>query len=257
MWVVDTGAGRAITPDIDWFRGGLQPGPSHTFTYGNGSTSHSTLKGSIKLHVLNPNRRLSSVTLTDISFDQKCDSNLLSAFYLAKQGYSHIQAKSGKFLFFLGKGNKLLFAAVAKGHVGKERLIRSMSNQKIEGLPNISYSELSKIPFFCNTCAHMKDRRMSYRNMIGNKATEPLHTLHMDSTGRIRVNGLYGSFGYHYALAVVDDATAYKWYIVVKSLKEVPGKIKILLKQLSVQFPSFQVRLIRTDGGSIYKYGGI
>jgi hypothetical protein len=69
------------------------------------------------------------------------------------------------------------------------------------------------------TCADMKDRRISYQYMVGAKAIEPLYTLHMDSTGRLSVNGLYGSFGYRYALAVVDDATAYKWYIVVKYLK--------------------------------------
>ncbi|OWY97327.1 hypothetical protein PHMEG_00032174 [Phytophthora megakarya] len=31
--VVDTGAGRAITLDISWFRGILTPDPSHTFIY--------------------------------------------------------------------------------------------------------------------------------------------------------------------------------------------------------------------------------
>ncbi|POM64501.1 Uncharacterized protein PHPALM_19960 [Phytophthora palmivora] len=175
------------------------------------------------------------------------------------------------------KGLKLLFAAIAKGevislpsvkpikanvvcnqntkfggilkewhlrlrHAGKERLIRTLSNQKIEGLPQIPYNELKKVVFFCKTCAHMKDRRISYRNMVGTKATEPLHTLHMDSTGKLRVNGLYAS-------AVVADVTAYKWYFVVKSLKEIPRKIKDLLKKLSVQLP-YKVCRIRTDGGT-------
>ncbi|EEY59504.1 uncharacterized protein PITG_20952 [Phytophthora infestans T30-4] len=161
-----------------WFTGKLRPGQNTVFTYG----------------------RLSDISLTDISFDRQCDSNLLSSYYLARHGYRHLQSKSGDFLFFLGKNFKLLL-----GHVGKERLIRSMSNQKLKGLPNLSYSELKKVSFFCSTCASMKDRRMSYRNLIGNKSTEPLHTLHMDSTGRLRVNGLYGSFGYRYARAVAKS----------------------------------------------------
>ncbi|POM60545.1 hypothetical protein PHPALM_30600 [Phytophthora palmivora] len=106
----------------------------------------------------------------------------------------------------------------------------------MEGLSNIPYSERKKVSFFCKTCAQMKDRRMSYRNMVGNKATEPLHTLHMDSTDRLTVN-------------VIDDATAYKGCVIVKSLKEVPGKIRTLLKQLSLQISSYKVRRIRTDGG--------
>ncbi|POM69805.1 Hypothetical protein PHPALM_13891 [Phytophthora palmivora] len=249
MWVVDTSAGRAVTPDRSWFKGNLQPGQGHIFTYGNGTVSHSTLKGSIKLNILNPKQSLNALTLTDVSYDRECGSNLLSAYYLAEQGYRHFQSKTGEFLFFQF-GDILKEWHLRLGHVGNERLIRTISNQKIEGLPNIPYSELKKVSFFCKTCAHMTDRRMSYRNMVGNIATEPLHTLHMDSTGRLKVDGLYGSFGYQYALAVVDDAIAYKWYLIVKSLKEVPGKIRTLLKQVSVQLPSYKVRRIRTDGGT-------
>ncbi|POM64465.1 Integrase catalytic core protein [Phytophthora palmivora] len=218
MWVVDTGAGRAITSDRGWFQGSLQHVSGHTFTYGNGTISRSTKKGSIKLHVLNPRGNLSVLKLTDISYDCECDSNLLSAYYLAKQGYRHFQSKSGEFLFFSEKGLKLLFAAIAKGEVYylpsvKPIKANVVSNQSTKygdilkewhlrlghvhwGLPQIPYNELKKVVFFCKTCAHMKDRRMSYRNMVGTKAIEPLHTLHMDSTGKLRVNGLYGSFGY-------------------------------------------------------------
>ncbi|EGZ30634.1 hypothetical protein PHYSODRAFT_470891 [Phytophthora sojae] len=165
MWVVDTGAGRGITSDRSWFTGSLKPDLSHVFTYGY----------------------LSALNLTEISYNRKCDSNSLSAYYLAKQGNRHIQSKSGDFLFFIGDNFTLLL-----GHVGKERLIRTLNNEKITGLPKIPYSELKKVHFFCKTCAQMKDRRMSYKNMVGAKATEPLHTLHMDSTGKLRVNGLYG-----------------------------------------------------------------
>ncbi|POM79044.1 Hypothetical protein PHPALM_3349 [Phytophthora palmivora] len=61
---------------------------------------------------------------------------------------------------------------------------------------------------------------------------------------RDEINRKMYTFRYRYALAVVVDATAYKWYIVVKSLNEIPGEIRVLLKQLSVQFP-FKVHRIR------------
>ncbi|POM58709.1 Integrase catalytic core protein [Phytophthora palmivora] len=148
----------------------------------------------LKIHLNEPNaaaRRakakgyMSSLTLTNISCDRECDSNLLSAYYLAKQEYRHFQSKSEDFF------SNLLFAAVAigevyylpvvklskrsaysakpskisdmlkewhlrLGHVGKERLIRAISNRKIEGLPDIPNSELKTASFFCKTCAHMK-----------------------------------------------------------------------------------------------------
>ncbi|POM60544.1 hypothetical protein PHPALM_30599 [Phytophthora palmivora] len=71
----------------------------HIFTYGIGTVSHSTLKGSIKLNIVNPNRQL------------------LSACNLAKQGYRYFQSKTVEFLFEFGKGCKLLFAAIAIGEV--------------------------------------------------------------------------------------------------------------------------------------------
>jgi hypothetical protein len=117
MWVVDTGAGRAITPDTSWFSGNLQPGNTHCFTYGNGTVSNSSLKGSIKTSVLNPRGTMSSWSLSDISCDRQCDSNRLSAYYLARQGYRKLQSKSGEFIFFFGKDSKLLFAAVTIGGV--------------------------------------------------------------------------------------------------------------------------------------------
>eukprot|EP00644_Phytophthora_capsici_P001663 jgi/Phyca11/107978/e_gw1.14.369.1 len=156
--------------------------------------------GLIKLNVLNPNGSLSCLTLTDISFGRKWDSNFLSAYYLAQQGFRHFQCRSGDFLFFW---EMTLNYCLQLGHVGNERLYWAMSNQQ---LPSVTYSELKQVSFFC---AKIKDHIMPYRNWWG-KPSEPLHTQHMDSTGRIRGNGLYGSFRYHFALAVTDDATAGK-----------------------------------------------
>ncbi|POM75730.1 Transposon Polyprotein integrase, partial [Phytophthora palmivora] len=55
--------------------------------------------------------------------------------------------------------------------------------------------------------------------------------------------------GHKYALVVVDDATAYKWYFVMKSLKEVGTIVKTHIKQQEKQLP-YTVKRIRTDGGT-------
>ncbi|OWZ11259.1 hypothetical protein PHMEG_00015753 [Phytophthora megakarya] len=167
IWVVDTVAGRAISSDRSWFKGSLTPDPSHTFTYVYPIVP---LRGD-KAEYFEPSKR------------SECINKILNEYYLAKQGYRHFQSKSGDFLFFIENIFKLpvaigevyylpsvkldktkvfsaqtrTFAETLKawhlrpGHVGKERQIRTISNQKIEGLPNIPYSELHKVAFFCKT----------------------------------------------------------------------------------------------------------
>ncbi|GMF29764.1 unnamed protein product [Phytophthora fragariaefolia] len=287
LWVVDTGAGHAVSPSRHWFSS-LGRGQPHTFEYGNRGTSLSTLQGTVRFSILKPNGYYSNISIKNVAFDKECSSNLFSAYYLATQGYWHIQDKSGQYLYFLDRNNRFVFAAVAidevyylpskrmgnstkvlsaksintkfihnamkewhlrLGHVGKDRLMSILSSAVIDGAPRLERKDLAKIAFFCRTCALAKSRRMSYRNMIGDKATEPLHTLHMDSLGTVKPLGLYGSAGSKYALAIVDDATAYKWYFVMKSLKEVGAKLTALITQLEKQLP-YTVKRIRTDGGS-------
>jgi hypothetical protein len=128
-------------------------------------------------------------------------------------------------------------------------LIQILSEGIIDDAPKLSKERLKRVKFFCRTCALAKSRRMSYRNMTGDKGPEPLHTLHLDSLGKIKIKGLYGTAGHMYALAIVDDATAYKWYFILKSLKKVGGKIKHLITQMERQLP-YKVKKMRTDGGT-------
>ena len=223
------------------------------------------------------------IELNDIAYDKGCGSNLVSACYLARQGYSHIQSKNGDFLYFM-KGNKLMFAAVQidevyylptrkyiranlvthkpkeytelemkallkylhvkLGHVNRDKLMKILSKGTIRNIPNIPLADLLKCSFFCKTCALAKSKRMSYRNKVGSKSDEPLHTLHMDTSGKFRVKGVYNQIGMRYVLIVVDDATGYKWTFVLKTTKEVWEKIRTLTTQLENQF-SYKIKRIR------------
>ncbi|GMF57814.1 unnamed protein product [Phytophthora fragariaefolia] len=71
----------------------------------------------------------------------------------------------------------------------------------------------------------------------------------MASLGNIKPLGLYGTIGFKYALAVVDDVTAYKGYFEMKSLKEVGAKLTNPITQLEKHLP-YTVKRIRTDGGT-------
>ncbi|EGZ12287.1 hypothetical protein PHYSODRAFT_514855, partial [Phytophthora sojae] len=149
------------------------------------------------------------VSIKNVAFDKECGSNLLSAYYLATQGYRHIQAKTGEYLYFLDSNNRFVFAAVAIDEV--YYLPNIMSGEIIDGALRLARKDMTKVNFICRTCALAKSRRMSYQNMIGTKATLPLHKLHLDSLEKMKHEGLYGTAGFQYALSVVDDATAYKW----------------------------------------------
>jgi hypothetical protein len=136
------------------------------------------------------------------------------------------------------------------GHVSKDRLVTLLSTGMIEGTPKMEKKTLTSVHFFCNTCALAKARRMSYRGMSATRGDVPLHTLHMDTTGKMKVKGIFGSCGYKYALAIVDDATGYKWYFPIKSTKEVSGVFSNLITQLEAQTP-FKIKRVRTDGGGV------
>ncbi|OWZ03554.1 LOW QUALITY PROTEIN: Retrotransposon protein, Ty1-Copia subclass, partial [Phytophthora megakarya] len=186
LWVVDTGAGHGISSDRKWFSR-LSEGQTHLFEYGNGGTSSTKLQGTV--YYL-PSKQLSSNTRVLSVCTQLDVQKTLKEWHLRL------------------------------GHVGKGRLMNILAGRVIKDAPHLSRREMENVSFFCRTCELGKSRRMSYKNMVGQKATDPLHTLHMDSLGKITPQGLYSPIGHKYALAVVDDATAYKWYFVQNSLTE-------------------------------------
>ena len=74
---------------------------------------------------------------------------------------------------------------IALGHVNVRRLIAMFSGNSVDGMPRIEARELGKIPFHCETCAVMKQTRMSYRGMTGSRGEESIaHTTY----------GYYGSY---------------------------------------------------------------
>lgn len=71
--------------------------------YANGCTLQRSLNGSIHLRVLSHHGNIKVITLNEVANNLQCGSNLLSAYYLAKQGFRHQPSKAGDFLSFLAK----------------------------------------------------------------------------------------------------------------------------------------------------------
>ena len=125
-----------------------------------------------------------------------------------------------------------------------------LSQQVVRGLPHHKASELRKVSFFCQTCAEMKKRRMSYRNAVGSRDPQPISTIHMDTNGPMKTMGVYGTIGtIRYFLSVIDDQTSWRWSFVLRNKKEVNEKVKQLLLRLERE-GKFTIRRIRSDGGT-------
>ncbi|EGZ07911.1 hypothetical protein PHYSODRAFT_526670 [Phytophthora sojae] len=143
------------------------------------------------MHITSPFNKSIGLKIRKIALDKECGSNLISAYRLARQGYNHVKSRDGEFcIFSVRKGS---FYLQPLGHVHKARLLAIFSNGLVEGIPQIPQKDL---PFFCATCEIANSMRMSYRNKIGSRSRPPLHALHMDTTGKIKVNGRCGGFGY-------------------------------------------------------------
>lgn len=92
------------------------------------------------------------------------------------------------------------------GHIHKDILIKMMSDQLVKGMPKLSKKACKGIPFFCQTCAEMKMRRMSFRNTIGMRDKRPVSTVHMDTNGPMKLLGIYGTIANaKYFVTVIDD----------------------------------------------------
>ncbi|GMF21560.1 unnamed protein product [Phytophthora fragariaefolia] len=152
-------------------------------------------------------------------------------------GYTHIKAA------FMEWHVKL-------GHLNRDKLIEVMSGNLIPGLPSFRRVALTKLPFFCHTCTEMKMRRISYRNMVGTRDTQPISTIHMDTNGPMKTLGVYGTVGsIRYFLSIIDDQTSWRWTYVLRKKTEVHTKVKELFAQLERE-GKFTIRRIRSDGGT-------
>ena len=111
LWILDTGAGNGLTSKEKWFKE-MHIDRNNVFFYPNGSKSNSSYVGTIKFNIFTPNRNWLTISCPNIAYVSDCDSNLICANHLARQGYMHIQSKNGDFLYFINNKDELLFAAV-------------------------------------------------------------------------------------------------------------------------------------------------
>lgn len=138
---------------------------------------------------------------------------------------------------------------VRLGHIHKESLIDMMSKGRVDGMPQLPPKVLNSLDFFCHTCAAMKHRRMSFRNLKGSRSEVNLGTLHMDLCGPIKQDGRYGnSHQWKYGLTMIDDHSSHRWSSILRKKSEVPQVVKDKIASIECETKG-KIQKIRSDGG--------
>ncbi|GMF67065.1 unnamed protein product [Phytophthora fragariaefolia] len=267
-----SGCGYSLTANVSLFVS-KKVSQEFKFTFGEGSKLSNTHIVSVKLYLLGPDGIQSfyfdNMTLSVrggykfVMWKQKLAFVAIAvnvAYYIQartlreRQIYcSAVKAKPTRPLRVLGYTQiKAAFMEwhVKLGHLHREKLIEVMSGNLTPGLPSFSRVALTKLPFFYHMCTEMKMRRMSYRNMVGTRDTQPISTIHMDTNGPMKTLGVYGAVGsIRYFLSIINDQTSWRWTYVLRKKTEVHTKVKELFAQLERE-GKFTIRRIRSDGGT-------
>ena len=99
---------------------------------------------------------------------------------------------------------------------------------------------------------------MSYRNLIDSRPKERCVILNTDSKGPFKIKGNYnGQNGMRHILVVIDDYSSYKWVFFMKDVKDIPDILINLLKNLDRQFKDTPVKILRSDGHRVFRFGRI
>eukprot|EP00961_Rhodomonas_salina_P126178 1699618-Rhodomonas_salina.3 len=73
-----------------------------------------------------------------------------------------------------------------------------------------------KVPI-CEACQRGKSKHKALPKKTLKRSTEPLHRMHADMSGRVRVPTVDGA---HYFLLILDDATSYKFVALLRTKDE-------------------------------------
>ena len=134
------------------------------------------------------------------------------------------------------------------GHIGHARIIRMYEDEAIVGLPQVNLQLLKKVEFTCANCASAKQLRMSYKQLVGRRATEPLHTVHTDTLEFEVCGRIEGKRSVRFSLNFIDDCTSYKWTYYLSAKKQTQEVLKEWVTMVEHQY-GYKVKIIRTDGG--------
>jgi transposase InsO family protein len=123
------------------------------------------------------------------------------------------------------------------GHMGKEYMRMLVSKNLAEGIP------LKRVvPFTCPECQLGRLTQKPFQKAEKLPVTEKLGLIHMDVCGPIPKS----RHGYIYFATITDDATRYKWVILLKTRRELAAKFQNWVAFVERQSDR-KLKAVRTD----------
>ena len=275
LWVVDSGATRHISPDVNCFHN-LQPAVVEV-SYGNGSVGRAEAVGDMILSGVS-GMHGSTLTIKDVLYVPDATDNLLSIKKITEAGFSvsmdlekcvirgagrEITAKSySNGLYVLSGWVSKAATADAKvaasketaelwhrrfGHLGHDNLARLQGSGMVSGIgvPADQFRQAGATEL-CEPCIAAKQQKQPSKP-THTVTKQPLQLLHMDVLGPLP-ESLGGS---KYLATFLDD---YSKLSVVKPIRyksEVAATIMSTIAQLQLQ-SGCTVRAVHTDNGGEY-----
>ena len=273
-WVMDSGAGRHMTPHKELLEN-LRPMKERVVvTFGNGERAEAAAEGQVKLQC-QVDGLPNEVTLTDVLYVPHITANLFSVRHATKRG-AKINFKEDKCLVTLNGKNvleaqshgELYYIRTMRscpmmmtdvqasaelwhrryGHLGYDNLARLKREHMVEGLDVKEEDFKDAASTMCEACVMAKQHRLQFPQVSTNKSRRPLDLVHMDVCGPLQVRSLGGC---SYIATFLDDYSKLSVVRPVARKSDVPDVVKEVVAFLETQCGE-KLRAVRTDRGGEY-----
>jgi hypothetical protein len=112
-------------------------------------------------------------------------------------------------------------------HLNYQTINALVDKQLVDGLPDFKYES----EHVCPACAIGKMKKASHKPKKHLSTDGPLHLLHMDLCGPMRVQSIHGK---RYILVIVDDYSRYTWVFFLHAKSDAPREIIDFIKKTQV-----------------------
>lgn len=277
MWIVDSGANRHITFELDTLVAPVRPGAGEgsTINYGNGSSGSAAAIGTVVL--LDSPSSCRRLVLEQVLYDPSAKYNLLSVSAAVAKGASFdfqrqqcniyvgsdlvaVAEKYNDVYVVRSRAAHPAMALLGKGKAAKpsaelwHRRLAHLGYDNIERLTDMSIGidvstadikAASAVP--CEPCCKGKQTRLPFPTS-STVTSRPLELVHMDLCGPLPEASLGGA---RYIATFLDDFSSLSCVRLLRTKGDMQTVIREVFTELEVQAGSV-VKAARTDNGTEY-----
>lgn len=272
-WIIDTGASRHITPNVDLLTNTRLPPAETAVIFGNGSIVKPSLIGDAYMTTKNG----TMFKLTDVLYIPGATESLLSVSHATKKGIdfaftaSSCRITSDMFTLATVKAssNNIYELEASSQHPPRYAAAYHVNQKTVSAqlwhrrYAHLGYNNLSKLPNLvtgmtttadefqtagtkatCDACALGKQHRQPFPTSTS-VTHDPLELMHTDLCGPMPVASLGGS---NYYLALLDDYTNFSFVFPIRRKSDAAAIIMDTVIMLERQ-TGYDIKRIRSDNG--------